>query len=494
MIWLRYNVRLELDIDMDDQPEEDLQAIHRCPRCDSVVPPGATKCLMCGLAQSTPPPAGPRLEESAVEDTATVETGSDQSLERAAEEAVSFSTDAPEDVALPSDKDVRPAQPLARISSPVTVSPTALPEVTESWVREHRSFVWFWLVTVLVVMGLGGAWLALRDQAPAVMAAFMPSPTPLPVGPSPTPSVTPTASPTPPPTVAPTETPVPLPTSTPRDPRVHSVGAGETLFGLSLLYRVSAESIAAANGFNVGAPIQADQSLLIPWPTPTPPLESVLFDLNGEQVVADVTDCEIITIQSGDSAYALSANRGVPLEAIIAVNRQTMESIQLLQPGDTLCIPRIVLADTLPPTPGPSPTPMPTSLPVGPTLLYPVEGASVDDSSLLLQWVAVKDLTESEWYMVEMQNLEQDNALPWRGFTRDTSYRVPPEWRPVIPEPREMRWQVSIVQVTGRRSDGTFTYAYGGESGRPAHFTWMGSVPTSTPTTTPTATLAPDSN
>jgi LysM repeat protein len=362
-----------------------------------------------------------------------------------------------------------------------------------STVRETRSTILFWIVAALMIVGFGVGGLALRRQAPAVMAAFIPTTTPLPPTITATPSRTPLPSETPPPspTLGPTE-PV-APTSTPRDPRFHTVSAGETLFGLSLLYRISAESIAQSNNFDLNAPIQAGQSLLIPWPTATPPLESVLLEINGESVLADATNCEIITIQSGDSAYGLSALKGVPLEAIIAVNRQTQESIQLVQPGDTLCIPKLLYGDTIPPTAGPSPTASLTPPPAGPSLLYPVDSAVIEgaDAPIVLQWAAVKDLGQEEWYMVEMRDADDRDSLPRRGFTRDQSFRVPANWRPAVDEMRRMSWQVSIVQVTGRRSDGGFIYAFGGLSSTPAFFLWQGAVPTSTPRPTPTATPEP---
>ncbi len=256
------------------------------------------------------------------------------------------------------------------------------------------------------------------------------------------------------------------------DPRAFA--AGETLFGLSLLYRVSADSIAAANEFDLNAPIQSGQSLVIPWPTATPPLESVLLEINGEPVMADATNCEIITIQDGDSAYALSAIRGVPIEVIIAVNRQTMESIALLQPGDTLCIPRILYGDTIPPTAGPSPTPSLTPPPSGPALLYPADGTTftADAGPIVVQWAAVKDLGEDEWYMVEVRDMDDRDSLPHRGFTRDQSLRLPDEWRPSDAGQRQMQWQVSIVAVTGRRSDGGFIYTFRGTAGAPSTFFW----------------------
>jgi len=409
-------------------------AEERCPRCDSILPDGAERCLMCGL----PRPPRPVAEEIVAIPVA----------EAAVEMAV------------------RPP-----------VAEPAAPAVVEFPVRETRSQRLFWLVATLVLIGLAATWLALRDEGPRVMAAFIPTTTPLPPTITNTPTWTPLPSETLPPSPTPSPSSTPAPTSTPREPRSHTVSAGETLFGLSLLYRISAESIAAANEFDLNAPIQSGQSLVIPWPTATPPLESVLLEINGQPVMADATDCEIITIHEGDSAYALSAIRGVPLEAIIAVNRQTQESISLLQPGDTLCIPRILFGDTIPPTAGPSPTPSLTPPPGGPSLLYPADGTvfAAGDGPIVVQWAAVKDLGEDEWYMVEVRDADDRDALPHRGFTRDQSLRLPDEWQPGGDGQRRMAWRVSIVAVTGRRSDGGFIYTFRGTAAVPSYFLWEGS-------------------
>ncbi len=423
---------------------------YRCPRCDSIVPVGATHCVMCGL----PRPAAPPVEDSPV-------------------------AAAPAAAVVPPDTEPEPAPE------------EPLPGHFESVVRESRSPALFWGVTALVAIALVAAWLFLRDQAPAVVAAFNPTITPLPPTITTTPTWTPLPSQTPPPSATPAPTETPGPTSTPREPRFHTVAAGETLFGLSLLYRISADSIAQNNGFDINTPIQSGQALNIPWPTATPPLESVMLEINGEPVMADATNCEIIVIQDGDSAYALSAIRGVPLEAIIAVNRQTQESISLLQPGDTLCIPRLLYGDTIPPTAGPSPTPSLTPPPGGPALLYPVNDAVVDqlDAPVVLQWTAEKNLAPDEWYMVEMRDADDRDSLPHRGFTRDPSFRAPVDWRPQVDEVRRMRWTISIVQVTGRRSDGGMIYTFGGLSSPPSTFYWQGAVPTATPR--PTVTPSP---
>ena len=260
--------------------------------------------------------------------------------------------------------------------------------------------------------------LILRSSDGPVVLALAPTFTPIPAAPSLTPTRTPDATETAVPTETPTPTQTPAPTDTPQPPRFHTVAGGETMFGLSLFYRIAAGSIAESNGVALDAPIQVGQQLSIPWPTATPPLESLVLQINGENVVADVTDCEIVTLESGDSAYGLSAQRGIPAEAIIAVNRLSEESIQLLHPGDTLCIPRVAPGDSLPPTPGPKPSVTSTAFPAGPSLLYPISEAQIEpaDGVLRLQWVAVKDLAPDEWYMVEVADLDEEDSLPLARF------------------------------------------------------------------------------
>lgn len=424
----------------------------RCPTCDSVVPTGAEQCLMCGqrLAQAQP-------------------------------------TAVPADASVPS----APEQAsLSRPRLPAVLTTFASPQTKRN--KPHPLALWVMAGLIGLVTLIIGV-LVLRSSDGPVVLALAPTFTPIPAAPSLTPTRTPDATETAVPTETPTSTLTPAPTDTPQPPRFHTVAGGETMFGLSLFYRISPGSIADANGVALDAPIQVGQQLSIPWPTATPPLESLVLQINGENVVADVTDCEIVTLESGDSAYGLSAQRGVPAEAIIAVNRLTEESIQLLHPGDTLCIPRVAPGDNLPPTPGPRPSATSTAFPAGPALLYPINEAVIEpaDGVLRLQWVAVKDLAPDEWYMVEVADLDVEDSLPQRAFTRDTSLQVPPSWRPDVPAEHRLRWRVSIVRKTGERSDGQMIYTYGGQSSGDAYFTWLGAQPIPTPTATPTLTPTP---
>ncbi len=437
--------------DQPTSPPEPDQAAgkSRCPTCDSVIPDGAAHCIMCGA---------------------------DIAVDQLVKEPVPAASGE--------------SQPPSRVEVALDIDS---PLVFESVMRESQNRSLLWLTIIIIVFTLAASVFLLRTQDAEITLAMVPTLTSIPSTITYTPTWTPLPSETSPPTETPTATYTPVPTTTPRPPRFHSVASGETLFGISLFYRISAESISDGNGIPVNSQIQVGQDLNIPWPTATPPLESLVLEIKGETVIADATDCEIVVIEEGDSAYGLSAKWGVPAEAIVAVNRLTEESLQLLHPGDTLCFPKIIYSDTLPPTPGPSPTITATSFPSGPDLLYPVNGTVIEelDDLIALQWVAVKDLDESEWYMIELADLDVLDAIPWRAFTRDNAFRLPGSWRPEIEESHNMRWRISIVQVTGQRIDGELIYEYGGRSSKDAFFSWLGAVPTATPTLTPTPTETP---
>ena len=251
------------------------------------------------------------------------------------------------------------------------------------------------------------------------------------------------------------------------------------------------DSIANENGIEANAGLQVSQNLLIPWPTATPPLEPVQIDLGGRVIVADPTDCNMYEIKSGDTFLGIAHRERVDLEALTAVNRFTDQTI--LQPGDLICIPKIIVGGQLPPTAGPSPKPSETAPPAGPSLLYPIEEAEIEpaDQPFYLQWAAVKDLESDEWYMIELTDLTLVDSHPMRAFTRDNAIRIPLTWRPDEESTHLFRWRVRIVSVTGERDDGSFIYTFGGTNSVDALFYWQGAVPTPTATATATPTVTP---
>ncbi len=423
----------------------------RCPTCDAVVPSDGTVCIMCGTEL-------PQTAVSLKPQTAIIATV--------------------EETAVSSE--------IAPPSTSALAKPEPIPTTHSKQNRGSKAFFVITAVFILIILTIGS--LILRFQGDNVFIVYAPTLTA--VSPTQTQTATPTPlpSPTSEPTLTPTITLTPEPTATLQPPRLHVVASGETLIGLSLLYRVSIESIAVGNDFATDTQVQVSQNLQIPWPTPTPPLEMILVDVNGEAVLIDPTGCDRYEVQSGDSLVGIASIFGVDFDYLAQVNRISDPS--LLQPEDTICIPEIVYgADgLLPATPGPSPTPSPTSPPAGPRLLYPIPDTTIEslDALVTLQWVAVQELAEDESYMVEVSDMDMRDSLPFRGFTRDTALQLPSKWRPILPETHQMRWRVSIVKITGARSDGVPTYTFGGENSEDAFFFWLGAVPTLTPTFSPT--------
>ncbi|MGB3713249.1 MAG: LysM peptidoglycan-binding domain-containing protein [Candidatus Promineifilaceae bacterium] len=345
--------------------------------------------------------------------------------------------------------------------------------VIESEMKERLSPVTFWLTALFAIVVTILGILVLMFPADAAVE-FIPTSTPIPVvlETTDTPTVIPTE--TPEPISSPTAVESPIPIETPQPPRLHPVASGETLFGISLRYGVSMDSIAAMNDMPVESDLQISQELLIPWPTATPPLVPVEIEVGGEKLVADPANCQIYEIQRGDTLYGIAASFNVPSDAMLAVNRLT--ELSVLQPGDTICIPQVIYGGELPSTPGPSPTPGPTTAPPGPELLFPVANSLVESASgiVSLQWVTVKDLAKGEWYMIELTDLSEVDSHPRRAFSRQTSFQLPDEWDPAGSVAHDIRWRISIVRVTGQREDGSFIYTFGGETSDDAIFRWIG--------------------
>ena len=366
------------------------------------------------------------------------------------------------------------ASPAATEDGP---QPGAFPAVLTSKLRERPSPIAITLTTITILFTCIIGILILQFQGNNTIIVMAPSPTPPPPAVTMTPTITPTPPATQPPTLTPTITLTPPPTATLPPPRAHTVSSGETLIGISFLYRVSVESIAAANEISSETAVQVNQNLLIPWPTATPPLVVIAVEVNGELVIADPTGCERYEVQSGDSIAGIAGQFGLQFDILAQVNRIT--NPDLLRPGDTICIPEIRYGESLPPTPGPTPTATVTRPPSGPTLLYPTQNTVFNNTTqpLTLQWVTVKDLLESEYYMVELSDRRAFDAIIWRGFTRDSAFQVPAHWRPTTPELREMVWRVRIINVTDWRVDGLPIYTFGGESSPAGYFLLVGRHP-----------------
>ena len=329
---------------MDRQDKNPGNTLRRCPGCDSVISEDQAQCLMCGRALEL----DDAQKEQGLAETPVI---------------IDASIPVPEEAEDGFDPSFDSAE-----------------RFIESEMRERLSPITYILTAIFAVIIVIVGILVLMYPTDAAIE-FIPTVTPIPEVSGlletallePTDTIEPTWTPTPEDT--------PFPTATPQPPRAHTVASGETLFGLSLRYGISMDSIAGENGFPVDTALQVSQQILIPWPTATPPLVPVEVEVGDEVIIADPSDCEVYEIKGGDTLFGIAASFNVPSPALLAANR--LSEVSVLQPGDTICIPEIIYGSAGLATAGPSPTAGPTLPPSGPDLLFPAAGATVTAGRLI---------------------------------------------------------------------------------------------------------------
>jgi hypothetical protein len=184
------------------------------------------------------------------------------------------------------------------------------------------------------------------------------------------------------------------------------------------------------------------------------------------------------TVQANDTLSGIAGNYNVSIRAIMDYNGMTSETVFL---GQVLIIP---LCERLP-TAGPSPTAtLPPPHPA-PNLLLPQDGApfTLANDTVSLQWAAVGELRENEYYQVIVEDItEGSGTVRTVATVKDTKYIVPTSFRPSEPIPHIMRWWVQVVRQSGTTINGEVDYQPAGALSTPRDFSWSGAVPGSTPT------------
>ena len=235
----------------------------------------------------------------------------------------------------------------------------------------------------------------------------------------------------------PTAAAAPSPTGTvPAGPVRHIVKAGDTVLSIAAVYGATAKDIISANGLSANGFLRIGQELLIPvtgpsggpGPTATP---------NGGTL--------IYTVQAGDTVSLIAARFGSTMEWIFDANN--LKPTDILHIGRSLQVPLSDVTPTPAPTADVSPSPTPTpGLPFGaPALLIPADAAVVtSDREILLTWTAVGTLAKDQWYVVTLQTPGSPGAIaPF--WTKGSSWRVPPDFKPAGQTPAEVIWQVQVL-------------------------------------------------
>jgi len=286
------------------------------------------------------------------------------------------------------------------------------------------------------------------------------------------PTVSPTATVTPQPTA--TFTPEPTPT-----PLTHRVGQGETCLQIAAFYGVSVQSIIQLNQLATTCLLSTSQNLLIPHPTATPTSEptATLPPAEATRAACQTVDYEV---EAGDSLFGIAQNYAVEMQTIKDWNSMTGDNVFQ---GQVLTIPLCQRTIASGPTATPTvPPPYPA-----PNLLLPQDGAAFDLSTdtVTLQWAAVGELREGEFYRVTILDVtEGSGTRRIDDYVTDTKYIIPTSFRPNESQAHIIRWWVEAVRQTGTNSRGEGIYESAGSESLKRDFSWAG-APTGAATPTP---------
>ena len=306
--------------------------------------------------------------------------------------------------------------------------------------RAHR-ISWIDAVLVLAVLAVLLFWWQLGGQVEQTEAAedgVAILPTELPVlGPTETPTPTP----------IPTETPTPLP---PEEVIVtHEVRPGENLLAIAGFYGVSVEEVQKANNLK-DALIRVGDKLKIPverQPEKALPAESIF-----NYIVLD-----------GDTINSIAILFGAKISDILQAN--DLGPNEIIRPGQVLLVPvRNVPAGVLNSSDDTASSNVSETtsssaqednkIYIEPRLIGPPNDTTLSRvEPVLLRWASVDILAPDEWYVLQI-NAINDSARPIVPiWTKTTSYRLNPELAPPAGQSARYSWQVSVIRVIALAND-----------------------------------------
>jgi LysM repeat protein len=226
---------------------------------------------------------------------------------------------------------------------------------------------------------------------------------------------------------------------------VYAVQAGDSLSSIAIWAGSSVEAIMNANKLENPRWLSVGQKLIIPAGatrkdgTPTPTLN---------------VEVAIHIVEAGDSLLAVAVQYGTSVEAIMEANH--IQDARFIRAGESLIVPLGT------PTPTPQPTSLPTNTPTpGPRYAAPIPLAPPqeeyfwgDGQPILLNWISVGFLSDGDWYLAELRYMCNGTESVTYGWTRATSWRVPPSLCPKKGDDQhQFHWQVRVVHSPAPDTD-----------------------------------------
>ncbi len=330
-----------------------------------------------------------------------------------------------------------------------------------------------------------------------------------------TPSSAPTWTLTPKMLDLPTITPVPpTPTITPTpEPCYQTAWAGATIFEMALkcghVDWSVVDVILEMNDMESAAELRENQTLEIPWPTPTPggdpaqqssdagaeagdsmalASEPVLNEFGTPDRLAQYQNVEPTlrpgqkwhVIQAGETIAGIAYQYDTTVEILSQINPE-IPFLQcdygqtyggpncsvMLYEGQSLRVPVLVPTPEPTATPGTrTPTPQPTPTYNAPYVIAPENEAHFNgDQIVTLRWNGTGTLAANERYVVRV--LDRDTGENFLALVPDTFYSLPGGWQPDDGNRHTLEWTVSIGTI-----DADFNVVDEYDMTTPRRFTW----------------------
>ncbi|MEK7326715.1 MAG: LysM peptidoglycan-binding domain-containing protein [Chloroflexota bacterium] len=409
-----------------------------CPTCGTRVGDLATKCIVCGADLGGP--------------------ASNTQPQRAVRRSLlpqrpSFMRPADQPVAAPS----KTATPPSGVPTGQAAKPASTPQAPAQGRRGITLPLPAALAIILIFLAMG---VVLVLGAMGAIPLFTP--------PTPTITLTPTASPTLTPLPTATETTAPSPTPLP--PVEYTVASGDTCISIAFNANISLQALLEANGLSQACPLVVGQKLTVLQPTytPTAPPTNTLEAVALTETARPRTT---YTVVANDTLFSIAAFYNVDPAALAAENGIPPPDYPITG-GLVLTIP----LDRPPPTVGPSPTATPLPPYPAPILLSPPEGAAISpvEQTVTLQWNAVDILQEGEVYLVSIEDVTCNCARRKLDTTTATRYIVNVDMKPEEAAPHVFKWSVVTARQTGTNDKGDPVYEPAGATSEVRTFTWTG--------------------